>query len=53
MKKLLGILLVIVFAFSIYYSISNDFVLKSHDSSIYAAGNIPIPPPKSPEKLGL
>ena len=53
MKKLLGILLVIVFSFSIYFSISNDFVVESQNSHNYAAGIIPIPPPESPDKLGL
>jgi len=52
MKKLLGVLLVIIFAFSIYFSISNDFVSKPSDSHGYAT-IVPIPTPESPEKLGL
>jgi len=52
MKKLLGILLIIVFAFSIYFAISNDIVTKSNDSSGYAS-IVPIPPPDPPGRRGV
>jgi len=47
MKKLLGILLIAVFAFSIYFSISNDVVTKTNASTTYAS-IVPIPPPDKP-----
>jgi len=47
MKKLLGILLIAVFAFSIYFSISNDAVTKTNASTTYAS-IVPIPPPDKP-----
>ncbi len=49
MKKLLGLFLLIVFAFSFYFTISNDVVTKSNDSSGYAS-IIPIPPPERPQR---
>jgi len=52
MKKLLGILLVIVFVFSIYFSISNDVATKSNDSISYASVLIPNPPPEPPGRKG-
>lgn len=52
MKKLLGILLIVIFTFSLYFSTSNDVDIKSGDSHGYAT-IIPIPTPESPEKIGL
>jgi len=51
MKKLLGILLIIVFAFSLYFSISNDVVIKSSDSPVYANLH-PFPVPQPPPGKG-
>ena len=52
MKKLLGVFLIVVFVFSIYFSISGNVVSSSNDLHGYAT-NVPIPAPESPEKLGL
>lgn len=43
MKKLLSALLILLFAFSIYFTISNSVANNSNDSSGYAS-IIPIPP---------
>jgi len=51
MKKLLGLLLIIVFTFSLYFSVSNDIATKSDNSSGYAT-IIPIPPSAPQAKTG-
>jgi hypothetical protein len=51
MKKLLGILLLVLFAFSIYFTISNDVTTNSNNSPGYAS-IIPIPPPDPPARRG-
>ena len=52
MKKLLGILLILVFAVSIYFTVSNDIVAKANNSSGYAS-IIPIPPSEQAKKVGM
>ena len=51
MKKLLGVLLLILFAFSIYFTISSDVATNPNESSGYAS-IIPIPPPEPPARRG-
>jgi hypothetical protein len=53
MKKLLSVLLLILFALSIYFTISNDIINNSasNDSAGYAS-IIPIPPPEPPARRG-
>jgi hypothetical protein len=53
MKKLTNILLLILFAISIFFSISNNIssTSKTSDSSGYAS-IIPIPPPEPPARRG-
>ena len=53
MKKLLGAILLILFAISIFFSISNNIsrVSNSGDSPGYAS-IIPIPPPEPPGRRG-
>jgi hypothetical protein len=53
MKKLLSVVLLILFAFAIYFTVSNDIANKStsNDSPGYAS-IIPIPPPEPPARRG-
>ena len=53
MKKLLSVVLLILFAFSIYFTISSDMATNStsNDSPGYAS-IIPIPPPEPPARRG-
>ena len=51
MKKLLGILLIVIFTFSLYFSVSNDIATKPDNSSGYASV-IPIPPSVPQAKTG-
>jgi len=51
MKKLLGILLIIVFAFSLYFTISNNVVIKSKKMPVFANVH-PMPLPEAPPKRG-
>ena len=53
MKNLTNIILIILFAISIFCSISNNIssVAKSNDSTGYAS-IIPIPPPEPPARRG-
>jgi hypothetical protein len=52
MKKLLGILLLILFAVSIFYSISNNMSSSTSNDSPGYASIIPIPPPEPPARRG-
>ncbi len=53
MKNLTNIILLILFAISIFFSISNNISSKpdSNDSTGYAS-IIPIPPPEPPARRG-
>ena len=51
MKKLLGVLLLILFTFSIYFTISSDVSTESNNSQGYAS-ILPIPPPEPPARRG-
>jgi len=51
MKKLLGIVLLVLFVFSIYFSISNGDVAKTKNSPSYAK-LIPMPVPETPPGRG-
>jgi hypothetical protein len=52
MKKFLGILLLLLFAFTIVFSISNDLNTSKNDKASGYAAIIPIPPPDPPARRG-
>ena len=52
MKKLLGFVLLILFAISIFFSISNNLKSSTQNSSAGYASIIPIPPPEPPARRG-
>lgn len=54
MKKLLGFVLIVVFAISLYLSINNELVSNKsvlNDAPSYAS-ILPIPPPPPPARRG-
>ena len=52
MKKLLSVLLLILFAFSIYFAVSNNVINSTSNDSPGYASIIPIPPPEPPARRG-
>lgn len=49
MKKILGIFLILLFAFSLVFTVSSNITTKVNESPTFAE-LIPIPPPEKPKK---
>jgi hypothetical protein len=52
MKKLLGIILLVLFAITILFSINNNINSTSSNESPGYASILPIPPPEPPARRG-
>jgi hypothetical protein len=52
MKKLLGIILLVLFAITILFSVNNNIKSTTSNDSPGYASIIPIPPPEPPARRG-